>query len=149
MAEYLLIKEIIRLSLAEMWDLARFEWEINHIYREVGRTCLCGHNPITEICVLKNKTNGNLVEVGNCCVQKFMAIASNKLFEAIKRVKADDNRSLNADVIELAHKSSIITDWDRDFYLNTWRRRSLTEKQIVHRKRINKKILTKIKGFTT
>lgn len=35
-------------------------------------TCLCGHSPIIEICVLTNILNGKVAEVGNRCGKRFL-----------------------------------------------------------------------------
>ncbi|MBJ6926973.1 hypothetical protein JG631_19165, partial [Vibrio cholerae] len=60
---------------------------------------LCRHFPIIEICNLKNKINSNYATVGNCCVKKFIGLPSDKIFQAIKRVRKDDQKSLNAEAI--------------------------------------------------
>lgn len=71
MSEYKLTQEIIALSQAKTWDVAKLEWILHEIYEaEEPETCLCGHFPIIEICTLQNKLNSNFVTVGNCCVKK-------------------------------------------------------------------------------
>ena len=58
MSEYKLSKGIIALSQASKWSQAKLEWQLDHIYKEEEPdTCLCGHYPINEICILKNKLN--------------------------------------------------------------------------------------------
>ena len=50
---YKLGREIIALSEADHWDLARLEWGIEDIYmQQEPEACLCGHFPINELCVL-------------------------------------------------------------------------------------------------
>ena len=56
MPQYKLFSEIINLSVAKKWEEAKKEWELDHIYSaDEAQTCLCGHHPIIEICVIKNK----------------------------------------------------------------------------------------------
>lgn len=145
MSEYRLSQEIVALSKSDKWDEARLEWELFRMFDQDDLdACLCGHYPIKEICVLRNKENDNQAIVGNCCVQKFMGISSDKLFAALKRVKKDINKPFNADVIEFSFDHEYITDWEKSFYLDTWRKRDLSEKQAKVRVKINKKILLKL-----
>ncbi len=145
MSEYRLSQEIVALSESDKWDEARLEWELFRMFDQDDLdTCLCGHYPIKEICVLRNKKNDNQAIVGNCCVQKFMGISSDKLFAALKRVKKDIGKPFNADVIEFSFERGYISDWEKGFYLDTWRKRDLSEKQTKERVKINKKILLKL-----
>ena len=69
MSEYKLTQEIINRSVSDRWDEAKLEWSLCEVYEaEDPETCLCGHFPIIELCVLGNKTNGRFATVGNCCV---------------------------------------------------------------------------------
>jgi len=66
MAGYKLTNEIIDLSEAVVWDLAKLEWGLAEVYEaDEPERCLCGHFPIKEVCVLLNQRNGNRTEVGN------------------------------------------------------------------------------------
>ena len=145
MSEYKLTSGIIELSVAKTWDLARLEWVIDKIYEDSPTSCLCSHYPINEICVLRNKENGKTTIVGNCCVQKFIGLSSDKLFSALKRVRKNIENPLNADVVEYALENGFISQRERDFYIDTWRKRNLSEKQMAWRRSINQKILQKIK----
>ena len=145
MSEYRLSQEIIERSAAKTWDKAKLEWSLERIYESSYKTCLCGHNPISEICVLRNSTNADVVEVGNCCVEKFMEISTNKLFAALKKIAKDIKKAVNAEVIQLAYEQKYISSWDRDFYLDTFRKRKLSAKQQTQRERINGILLTKQK----
>jgi len=101
MSEYKLGQEIVARSVAKVWDTAKTEWGLHEIYEaDEPETCLCGHFPIIELCVLINRRNGQLATVGNCCVKKFMGLPSDLIFQAVKRVRADSGRSLNAESIE-------------------------------------------------
>ncbi|MEL7354661.1 MAG: hypothetical protein AAFN38_24860 [Cyanobacteria bacterium J06560_5] len=147
MAQQQLIKEIVSLSRAGSWTEAKAEWGLNRIYFALGEKperCLCGHFPIIELCELINEENGHEATVGNCCVKKFLDLDSDKIFQATKRVKEDDERALNAESIEYGHEQGWFSDWDYKFYMDTWRKRNLSGKQEAHRVRINRKFLTRI-----
>ena len=145
MTEYKLSQEIINLSDADCWDLAKLEWELEDVYREdEPDTCLCGRFPINEICVLRNKRNNNQTIVGNVCVKKFLGLPSDKIFQAIHRISEDDDKALNAEAIDHARKKGWINDWEKKFYIDTWRKRKLTRKQHVKRLEINKKVLGRV-----
>lgn len=145
MSEYQLTAAIIALSRAKNWDQAKLEWLLAEIYfEETPQTCLCGHFPIIEICVLNNKLNGNTAEVGNCCVKKFVGLPSDKIFQAVKRVKKDIAKSLNAETIEHAYNKGWIDDWERKFYFDIMRKRVLSKKQDTIKERINRTVLARI-----
>jgi hypothetical protein len=75
MGEYQLAQAMLPLSVADSWQQAKLEWTLAEVYRQDDpETCLCGHYPIIEICVLENKKNGNRAEVGNVCVKKFLGL---------------------------------------------------------------------------
>src|SRR5262245_29496834 len=80
---YRLTARIIAGSVAETWADAKREWELSHIYfaepDEAG-TCLCGHSPIIEHCVLVNRPNGKTATVGNVCVTRFLGLGSEPIF---------------------------------------------------------------------
>lgn len=142
MSEYKLAIEIIRLSENPVWDVAKTEWKLLEIEdSEEDQTCLCGHFPIRELCILENKLNAKTAVVGNCCVNKFLGLPSNKIFAAIKRIKKDTERSLNEATIELANERGWISDWERTFYVDIMRKRRLTEKQQAKKLQVNVKVL--------
>ena len=142
MPEYKLAKEIIALSDSAIWDRAKLEWDLDQVYQEdEPDTCLCGHYPILEICILKNKINKNTAVVGNCCVKKFIGLPSNKIFQAIKRVRKDETKSLNAEALSHAHKNKWVNDWEYSFYLSIGKKRELSQKQTKKKLQINKKLL--------
>jgi hypothetical protein len=86
-----------------------------------GDTCLCGHHPIIELCVPRNRVNGGLATVGNCCVKKFIGLPSDLIFQAGKRVSADGGKSLNAEAVAHAFDKGWINAWERDFYMKIMR----------------------------
>lgn len=146
MSEFKLSKEIIDLSHSNIWDGAKLEWELDEIYEaDEPSRCLCGHFPIIETCILKNKINSNLATVGNCCVKKFIGLPSDKIFQAIKRVRKDNEKSLNAEAIDHARNKNWINDWEKDFYLNVMRKRNLTPNQRQKKIQINNKLANNMK----
>jgi len=147
MSEYKLSKRIIGQSISDSWDRAKSEWKLDRVYENPGESCLCGHNPITEVCVLLNILNNNRAEVGNCCVQKFMGISSQKVFSSIKRIKANEENSANADLIDMAKEKKWISEKEYVFYIDVWRKRitTLSLRQKNWKIILNRKI---IKGYS-
>ena len=92
--------EILKLSKARDWEIAKKEWALHSIYEsDEFERCLCGHSPIKEICCLFNRITEKHADVGNVCVKKFLGIRSDLIFSALKRVRKDISKSLNADSI--------------------------------------------------
>lgn len=142
MSEYKLTKEIIQRSQSDIWDIAKLEWRLSEIYEaDEPETCLCGHFPIIEICILKNKLNHQSAVVGNCCVKKFIGLPSDKIFQAVKRVRKDNEKSLNAEAILHAYEKGWINAWEYNFSIDTMRKRKLSGKQLITRTKINEKML--------
>ena len=140
-----LVTELLYLSNHLEWNLAKDEWLLDTIYFDDNKqTCLCGHYPILEICVIKNKDTKEKATVGNCCVKNFLDLPSDKIFSAIKRIKIDIEKSLNIETIEFAYSKKWINDWELNFYSDTFKKRSITDKQNLKRIDINQKILNKI-----
>lgn len=146
MSKYQLAQAILKLSESPTWDLARQEWQLVQIEEtDDVQTCLCGHFPIKELCILQNKLNSKVTTVGNCCVKRFLGLPSNKIFTAVKRVRKDTQKSLNAETIKMAHERGWIDNWQKDFYLDIMRKRSLTDRQRVKKHQINEKILQRVR----
>lgn len=142
-----LTTEIIALSNSNTWELAKNEWVLSEVYEEdEPTTCLCGHFPIIEICVIRNKINGNETIVGNVCVKKFLGLPSDRIFSAIKRISKDNTKSLNIESIEYMNNRGWLTDWEYRFYCNTYNKRILSVKQMKSRENINQKLLRKSKN---
>jgi hypothetical protein len=105
-----LSREILSRSQATDWETARKEWVLTDIYEsEESETCLCHHFPIREICVIRNRLNGQRTEVGNVCVKRFLGIRSDLIFSGIKRIRKDMSKSLNADSIVFFQQNNVIT----------------------------------------
>lgn len=138
-------REIISRSDAKTWSEARLEWRLSWIdIAPELRGCLCGHFPIREICYLTNIKNRSRAEVGNVCVNKFMGINSAAVFRCLGRIRKDDRKSLTPDAYELFHDNGVLTDWEYEFCEDTCRSRNLTDRQMLKRRNINRKVLRSI-----
>jgi hypothetical protein len=138
-----LCDEMISRSRADEWQQAKLEWDLEYVYT-VGdeQTCLCGHHPIFQICQLRNSVNRKLAEVGNVCVHKFLGMQSKRIFAALKRIRADINKSLNPRTLEMFVGLKAISAQDEAAYLEFWRKRKhITEEQAKLRRRVNEAIL--------
>src|ERR1035437_6837616 len=145
MSQQILAYEITKLSVAPTWEVAKEEWMLNDVWiSETPDTCTCGHYPIKEICLLKNKLNGKYVPVGNCCVKKFMGLPSDLIFQAIKRIGLDITKSLNVEALNYAKGKGWINDWEYGFYCNTFSKRKLSEKQKAKRIQVNTMFLQRM-----
>ena len=143
-------QEILALSDATDWEIARKEWALVDVYEvDELETCLCGHFPIVEICKIHNRVTGNRTEVGNRCVRRFLGFRSDLIFAALRRVRRDSTKSLNADAIAFFRQRNLFTDWEYGFLQDTVNRRRLSPAQINTRKSINMKVLAAVgrRGF--
>jgi hypothetical protein len=146
MSEYILTEEILKRSQSQLWDIAKLEWRLNEIYEaEEPETCLCGHFPIMEICILQNKLNAQFATVGNCCIKKFIGLPSDLIFQAVKRIRKDNQKSLNAVAIQHAYEKRWINEWEYKFSIDTMRKRNLSAKQLQTRMKVNEKVLASMK----
>jgi hypothetical protein len=142
MSQFQLTAEILDRSVAQTWDEARREWSLYGIYEaDEPETCLCGHFPIIEPCVLRNRHNGIQATVGNCCVKNFIGLPSDRIFQVIKRIRRDPSNSLNPEAIQHAFDRQWITEWERDFYFTIMRKRNLTQKQSTKKLQINEVVV--------
>ena len=148
---YKLIERIIEQSNSSNWHNAKLEWKIVDIYKlekdEDNKTCLCWHYPIRNICILKNKENGNKVVVWQVCAKKFNNLDENininSFFSSILRVRENLYKSVHKKVIEYYYEKWILTEKDKDFYLNIIKKKknSLSNKQLKRKKNINWRII--------
>ena len=146
--EFKLMEEIVALSVSDVWSKAKFEWELETIYflgsDEAAETCLCGHYPIRELCILRNIKNNKTTTVGNVCVTKFIGLPAGVIFRSVENIKKSIHQSLNRETIEYAYSKGIINDWELKFYADTMRKRKLSDKQRSKRTKINQKILDNV-----
>lgn len=139
---------ILTLSHADEWQAAKKEWElrgINQAEPDEPETCLCGHHPIIELCEIKNRLTKNEAIVGNQCVRRFLGLESEALFRGIRRIRKDDSKSMGADLAVWLYERGAITKWEYDFQNDTSRKRSMSEKQLNVRQRINRKALLAVR----
>jgi len=141
--EYKLIEEIIKRSNSKEWVTAKLEWNFEYAYQsEEFQTCLCGHYPISNICIIKNLKNNSETEVGNCCVNKFLGIDDGtKIFNSIARLKEDIEKSMSAEVIEYLFNKKVLSEYEYKFYRDVIRKRKLSTKQKELKIKINKKLI--------
>ena len=147
MSQFQLTTELLKLSSSQTWDEAKLEWnliDVEKVSEEDSEVCLCGKDPIMEICTIENKLNNNTARVGNSCVKKFIN-KSDKIFRSISQVKKNINKSLNAETISFAFEKKWINEWEKNFYLDIFRKRNISDKQKEYKTSIAKKILDKIK----
>lgn len=143
MSEFKLITEIIQLSESKIWDSAKLEWDLATVYEaDQPESCLCGHYPIIELCTLVNTKNQNTATVGNCCVKKFLGLRSDRLFDSIKKIKKEQRKSVNEDMLRYSFQKGWITEWEYKFYDDILRKRVLSYKQEGIKLKINNKIVS-------
>lgn len=134
---------ILALSNSKIWLEAKPEWELHLVYNDGSdRSCECGHQPIHQICVIKNRENGNEAEVGNVCVHNFMQLASRRIFAVLRRVRAEITKSLNPAALDLFSRRGVIGHSELTDYLDYWRKRTnMTEAQRRQKIDINQRVL--------
>lgn len=138
--------EILALSKAQDWEVAKKEWKLVAVSEaDEPETCLCGHYPIIELCTINNSLTGSRVDVGNVCVKRFLGLRSDLIFQSIKRIRKDIDKSLGADATAFFHERGVINNWEYQFQQNTMRKRDLSEAQAKTRRSINSKVLNSIK----
>jgi hypothetical protein len=143
-------ENILRLSHASDWEIARNEWSLVDVHEaEELEICLCGHFPIIEICTISNSITKATTDVGNVCVRRFLGLRSDLIFNALKKIRQDNTKSLNAESIVFFHERSLLTSWEYGFLNDTIRKRNLTQSQLSKRIAINNKVLKVVaqRGF--
>ena len=139
-----LIKAVIDASRSDDWASAKEEWDLADIQLNGDgdgvEYCLCGHE-IVELCFIKNRLTGNELMVGNVCVKKFLGIRSDKIFNAVKKIKKDNIASVNSETLDYALQHKWISNTDHNFYKNIIRKRNLTPKQQKWKSDINKRVI--------
>ena len=142
------------ISNGSRWPDVLREWSLDHIEmlepEEDAQTCLCTHYPIREVCHIINDENGHRAIVGNCCVTKFMGdqpvfAGTQKMFDALGRIRRDINASANESLIEHVYSKGIISEGDYNFYLDIWRKRKpLSDRQKRWKVSLNQRIITRL-----
>ena len=138
MSQQQLAYEVTKASVSPEWETAKEEWKLHTVYEvEDPETCTCGHFPIREVCIIHNKINGHLMQVGNCCVKKFLGLPSDLIFQAVKRVRKDPEKSLNTESLAYAREKGWLNDWEVSFYTDVMGKRVLTAKQKAKKLQVN------------
>ena len=142
----ILMARITEASESGDWQTAREEWALDSVYRaDEPEVCLCTHTQIIEICIIRNRINGNVREVGNCCVKNFIGLPSQTIFDNLRRISTDKDKGILLDLARLALRNGWINDWEYDFCLSTGTKRALSYKQAAMRRKINDKVLRSVK----
>lgn len=141
---------ILALSNAKEWLEAKPEWELYIVYNDGSdRSCECGHQPIHQICVIRNRYNKKEAEVGNVCVHNFMQLASRRIFSVLRRVKAEISKSLNPAALDLFHDRGILSAGELGEYKSYWRKRtSMTDAERRQKLEINQRVLDFVEAET-
>ncbi len=159
-----LFAEICSRSYGKTFDDASKEWNLQEVYHlgpdttPDAETCLCGHRPIKEVCVLGHKVPAemagcpdtrevqeNEVIVGNCCVKKFFDLPSGKIFDALKKLESDPTKAVNEETLDYALERGWLLESVKEFYLDTMGKRASTEgneKVIAARENVNRRLLS-------
>lgn len=137
---------ILALSRATDWEVAKKEWRLVEISEaDEPEACLCGHYPIIELCTIANATTGKSVDVGNVCVKRFLGFRSDLIFQSLKRIRADGDKAIGPDAAAFFYSRGVINDWEYKFQQSTMRKRNLSERQLVARRKINVKVLAAVR----
>lgn len=126
------IDTVVDHSVANDWNTAKTEWGHVGSYDQPESNCICGQC-ITEVCTIQNYQNGQELEVGNVCINKFLDIDRKSDFKLIKKNTIDWKL-----LLELKGEG-VITEWEMYFYEDTRRKRKLTDKQLDIRDRVLQK----------
>lgn len=129
--------------MADEWKQAKEEWIFDRIelaneedVRDRTYSCLCGHNPLKELCIIRNELNGEEAIVGNCCIKHFKGMDGvSTMLNALKRGK------INEPIIKYAGQNSCINEWEHEFMLKMITKRMFTPKQLAKKNEITQKIL--------
>lgn len=137
------IKKCLALSENKTeWIIAKSEWQEEYVYVCEGMltSCLCGH-AIKHVAICINKINHTEIKVGSTCIKSFFGIDIMDIIKQIESIKSNNESSFTLEVFNFLKKKANLNDWETKFYIDTYRNRQLTEKQLSKRIAINKKIL--------
>lgn len=134
-----LMNAVKSLSISQTWNELKEEWMYEDSF--LGqKDCPCGHKNITEICTIRNLKNNNTLEIGNCCVKKFMDMKEgDTVFNTLRKLRKDIRLPLNRSNLQQLKEAKLLSEWEESFYKDTIDKRRLTEKQLSAREKINRK----------
>ncbi|NMW31788.1 hypothetical protein HKD42_06925 [Altererythrobacter sp. RZ02] len=133
---------ILQLSKADVFDLAKREWQLVAVeISEDWDNCPCGQD-IKEHCYIENRETGFKTYVGNVCINRFIGIDTGTLFDGLKRIAKDPAANANLALIEYANERGFLyNEKEYNFLLRTVRDRKLSPKQLAWKEKINRRIL--------
>lgn len=141
MSQEILMREIIARSRATDWESARREWTLEGVQLlingEASGICLCGHQPIRELCEIANQITGVTAVVGNCCVKRLLGLPSQIIFDSIRRVEKDETQSFNLRTLTFLRHRGVISSSDFWESVDTCRWRTISENLRALRLRVN------------
>jgi len=141
MAQEDLKKHILAMSHAQDFTQACLEWHLVNIYlTEEWDNCPCGQD-IKEHCEIANRVTGAQTFVGNVCINRFIPLNTATLFAGLKRIRANRVANVNEDLIAHAEARGFLFPKESVFLRQTARKRSLSEKQLAWKEKINRRIL--------
>ena len=140
--KFKLMSEIIARSKNKTWQEAVKEWYLVSLkVVDEPQTCICGHFPIKQLCIIEHDNTGEQLTLGNHCITHFLGLPVNKLRSSVKRVTDDITKSFTKDIVDTAWKEFWIDDWEYDFYKNIIRKRKLSPHQMQKKVKANVAIL--------
>lgn len=142
-----LVESMILLSAHAEWDKARSEWSLERIFEsDDGETCLCGHHPIHDACVFRNRVNGKEALLGKDCAKSFMLLDVEALFNSAKSARANPAHSLCDASLEHALAQGWMSSWELAFYRHVRHKRILSPTQSEKKNEINARFAEAMKG---
>jgi hypothetical protein len=147
--------QILLRSESKDWEAVKSEWDLTRVIKlgkeEAGKTCLCSHSPIKELCFLVNKKTGESALVGNCCVTKFLNKDTKVHFNTLKNITKSPEAPLNPRGINKLVEKNIISKevgvtYKQSYYMMKYQRTELKKVHEENIKKANKIIKWKITG---
>ncbi len=133
---------ILPFSSSSDFQVAKTEWDLVGVeISEELDECPCGKE-IKEHCYIHNGLTGRETYVGNVCITRFMELDTGTLFAGLKRIKADADTAPNDALIAHANSHGYLYENEYEFLKQTVRKRSLSDKQLSWRQKINRRIIS-------
>ena len=124
------------------FELARLEWSLQFVeVSDEPDHCPCGQE-IREHCYIGNRATGAQTYVGNVCVNRFLGLKTDSLFEGLKRIKENPTANANHAVIDYAERNGYLFDKEPEFLRRTAFKRKLSQLQLDWKTKINRRILS-------
>ena len=142
----MLFERVVEQSKATNWHDAKMEWFTRAIYyleKDAVETCTCGHFPIKNVIEIENRITGNILIVGNCCIEKFEDSDDYKgVFNYSLFFSGLRKGELNKAIVDKAKLDGIINEWEFTFLNNVRRKRHFSKKQVDCLKRIENRVIS-------